>query len=34
VIGRRIAGGFSTTDAFDCATVPLPAFRRAPGFVF
>jgi protein-L-isoaspartate(D-aspartate) O-methyltransferase len=34
VIGRRIGGGFSTADAFDCATVPLPAFRRAPGFVF
>ena len=34
VIGRRIAGGFSMTDAFDCATLPLPAFRPAPGFVF
>jgi protein-L-isoaspartate(D-aspartate) O-methyltransferase len=34
VIGRRIAGSFSTSDAFDCATLPLPAFRRAPGFVF
>jgi protein-L-isoaspartate(D-aspartate) O-methyltransferase len=34
VLGRRIAGSFSVTDAFDCATLPLPAFRRAPGFVF
>jgi protein-L-isoaspartate(D-aspartate) O-methyltransferase len=34
VIGRRVGGAFSTADAFDCATLPLPAFRRAPGFVF
>jgi protein-L-isoaspartate(D-aspartate) O-methyltransferase len=34
VLGRRVAGTFSVTDAFDCATLPLPAFRRAPGFVF
>jgi protein-L-isoaspartate(D-aspartate) O-methyltransferase len=34
VLGRRVAGAFSLADAFDCATLPLPAFRRAPGFVF
>lgn len=34
VLGRRVGGSFSVTDAFDCATLPLPAFRRAPGFVF
>jgi protein-L-isoaspartate(D-aspartate) O-methyltransferase len=34
VLGRRVGGAFSVTDAFDCATLPLPAFRRAPGFVF
>ncbi|WP_237216791.1 protein-L-isoaspartate O-methyltransferase family protein [Falsiroseomonas oryziterrae] len=34
VLGRRIAGSFSTTDAFDCATRPLAAFARRPGFVF
>ena len=34
VLGRRIAGSFSVTPAFDCATVPLPAFQRQPGFVF
>jgi len=34
VLGRRVAGSLSLTDAFDCATAPLPALRRAPGFVF
>lgn len=34
VLGRRVGGSFSVTDAFDCATLPLPAFRRPPGFVF
>jgi protein-L-isoaspartate(D-aspartate) O-methyltransferase len=34
VLGRRVGGSLSVTDAFDCATLPLPAFRRAPGFVF
>jgi protein-L-isoaspartate(D-aspartate) O-methyltransferase len=34
VLGRRVAGSFGTVDAFDCATIALPAFRRAPGFVF
>ncbi|MGG5808225.1 protein-L-isoaspartate O-methyltransferase family protein [Falsiroseomonas sp. CW058] len=34
VLGRRIGGTFSVTDAFDCATLPLPAFLRSPGFVF
>jgi protein-L-isoaspartate(D-aspartate) O-methyltransferase len=34
VLGRRIGGSFSVTDAFDCATLPLPAFRPQPGFVF
>jgi protein-L-isoaspartate(D-aspartate) O-methyltransferase len=34
VLGRRVGGSFSLSDAFDCATLPLPAFRRAPGFVF
>lgn len=34
VLGRKAGGSFSVTDAFDCATVPLPAFRPAPGFVF
>jgi protein-L-isoaspartate(D-aspartate) O-methyltransferase len=34
VIGRRIGGAFSLSDAFDCATLPLPAFARRPAFVF
>ncbi|WP_408611983.1 protein-L-isoaspartate O-methyltransferase family protein, partial [Falsiroseomonas oryzae] len=34
VLGRRVSGSFSLADAFDCATLPLPAFRRQPGFVF
>jgi protein-L-isoaspartate(D-aspartate) O-methyltransferase len=34
VLGRRVGGAFSLSDAFDCATLPLPAFRRALGFVF
>lgn len=34
VLGRRVGGSFSVTDAFDCATLALPAFRREPGFVF
>jgi protein-L-isoaspartate(D-aspartate) O-methyltransferase len=34
VIGRRVGGRFGVTEAFDCATLPLPAFRRAAGFVF
>ncbi|WP_226381839.1 protein-L-isoaspartate O-methyltransferase family protein [Falsiroseomonas ponticola] len=34
VIGRKAGGSFGVTDAFDCATVPLPAFQPAPGFVF
>jgi protein-L-isoaspartate(D-aspartate) O-methyltransferase len=34
VLGRRVAGSFSLADAFDCATLPLPAFQPKPGFVF
>ncbi|MDO9503618.1 protein-L-isoaspartate O-methyltransferase [Falsiroseomonas sp.] len=34
VWGVRHAGSFSVTDAFDCATLPLPAFQPAPAFVF
>ena len=34
VICRNAGGSFGVTDAFDCATVPLPAFQPAPGFVF
>lgn len=34
VLGRRIGGAFSTADAFDCHTPPLPAFRSPPLFVF
>jgi protein-L-isoaspartate(D-aspartate) O-methyltransferase len=34
VLGRRFGEAFSVTDAFDCATAPLPAFQPAPGFVF
>ncbi len=34
VIGRRAGGAFGLADAFDCATLPLPAFRRQAGFVF
>lgn len=34
VLGRRAGGSFSVTDAFDCATLPLPAFQPVPGFVF
>lgn len=34
VLGRRIGGAFTVTPAFDCAVAALPAFARAPGFVF
>jgi len=34
VVGRRAGGSFSVTDAFDCVTLPLPAFRPSPSFVF
>lgn len=34
VLGRRAAGGFGLTDAFDCALPPLPAFQPAPSFAF
>ncbi|WP_372619296.1 protein-L-isoaspartate O-methyltransferase family protein [Falsiroseomonas sp.] len=34
VLCRRVAGSFSLTDAFDCATLALPSFRAKPGFVF
>lgn len=34
VLGRRMAGGLTLADAFDCATAALPAFRPRPGFVF
>jgi len=34
VLGRRFGESFSLSDAFDCATSPLPAFQPAPGFVF
>jgi protein-L-isoaspartate(D-aspartate) O-methyltransferase len=34
VLGRRLNGTFSVTDAFDCATLPLAAFQLSPGFVF
>lgn len=34
VWGLRRGGSFSVTDAFDCATLPLPQFQPAPAFVF
>jgi protein-L-isoaspartate(D-aspartate) O-methyltransferase len=34
VIGRRSGGGISYAPAFDAAVATLPAFRRAPAFVF
>lgn len=34
VLGLRQGGSFSVTDAFDCATLPLPQFRPAPRFAF
>lgn len=34
VWGMRQSGSFSVTDAFDCATLPLPSFQPAEGFVF
>ncbi|MBO1074511.1 protein-L-isoaspartate O-methyltransferase family protein [Roseomonas marmotae] len=34
VIGRRIGGAFSVTEAFDCTTAPLPGFSQEPSFVF
>ena len=33
VLGRRASGGFSLTDAFDCATAALRTFQPNPGFV-
>ena len=29
-----VTSSFGTVTAFDCATAPLPAFARRPGFVF
>ncbi|MCQ4163056.1 protein-L-isoaspartate O-methyltransferase [Roseomonas sp. GC11] len=34
VLGRRLGGSFSITEAFDCITAPLPEFQPQPGFVF
>ena len=34
VLARRIGGALTTTPVFDCATVSLPDFQPAPGFVF
>jgi protein-L-isoaspartate(D-aspartate) O-methyltransferase len=34
VLARRIGGAVSVTPVFDCATVALPEFQPAPGFVF
>jgi protein-L-isoaspartate(D-aspartate) O-methyltransferase len=34
VLGRRIGGAFSVSDAFDCTTAALPGFAPEPGFVF
>ncbi len=34
VLGQRLGGGFTLTPVFDCAAAPLPAFAKAPGFVF
>ncbi|MBK1662440.1 protein-L-isoaspartate O-methyltransferase family protein [Paracraurococcus ruber] len=33
-LARRLGGTVTTTPAFDCATVALPEFAAAPGFVF
>ncbi len=33
VLGRRVGGTFSLTDAFDAAATPIPAFAPEPGFV-
>lgn len=33
VLGQRLGGGFSITEAFDCNTVLLPGFAPEPGFV-
>jgi protein-L-isoaspartate(D-aspartate) O-methyltransferase len=33
-LGRRAGGAFSTGEAFDCSTAPLPGFAPEPGFVF
>lgn len=34
VLGRRMGGAFSVSDAFDCTTAALPDFLPQPGFVF
>jgi protein-L-isoaspartate(D-aspartate) O-methyltransferase len=34
VLGRRLGGSFSVTEAFDCGTQPLPGFAPEPGFTF
>ncbi|PHK97017.1 protein-L-isoaspartate(D-aspartate) O-methyltransferase [Pseudoroseomonas rhizosphaerae] len=34
VLGRRLGGSFSVSEAFDCNTAPLPDFLPQPGFVF
>ncbi|MDQ1079202.1 protein-L-isoaspartate O-methyltransferase [Pseudoroseomonas cervicalis] len=32
VLGRRLGGTLSVTEAFDCRTAPLPEFQKQPGF--
>jgi protein-L-isoaspartate(D-aspartate) O-methyltransferase len=34
VLGRRMGGAFSVTEAFDCKTAPLAEFQPQPGFAF
>ncbi|RAI60288.1 protein-L-isoaspartate O-methyltransferase family protein [Roseicella frigidaeris] len=34
VLARKLGGAVSVTPAFDCATIALPDFAPAPGFVF
>jgi protein-L-isoaspartate(D-aspartate) O-methyltransferase len=34
ILGTRSSGSFSVTEAFDCATAPLPGFSAEPSFVF
>ena len=34
VLGRRMGGAFSVTEAFDCNTALLPEFQPQPGFSF
>jgi hypothetical protein len=34
VLAQKLGGALTVTPAYDCATIALPDFTPAPGFVF